>query len=112
MGRRGGQNSPGSVPGPKSCTATSTPLDASFRGADQQLSRPLADAAHRFDGVDNQVEDYLLQLDSISLNERQALRELRLQRDAVLRKFATGQGNDLKDRFVDLQTHPSVGAPS
>ena len=72
-------------------------------GADQQLSRPLADAAHRFDGVDDQVEDHLLQLDSISLNERQALRELRLHRDAVLHHFASGQGNDLEDRFVDLQ---------
>src|SRR5260221_14575994 len=33
----------------------------------------------------------------------QAGRELRLQRDAVLHHFAMGQGNDLEDRFVDLQ---------
>ncbi len=44
-----------------------------------------------------------MQLDPISLNERQALCELRPHRDAVLHHFATGQGYDLKDRFVDLQ---------
>src|SRR3546814_15802975 len=40
---------------------------------------------------------------SISLNDRQALRELRLHRDIVFHHFATGQGNDLNDRFVELQ---------
>jgi hypothetical protein len=44
-----------------------------------------------------------LQLDPICLNERQVLCELRSHRDAVLQHFATGQGYDLKDRFVDLQ---------
>ena len=44
-----------------------------------------------------------MQLDPISLNEWQALRKLRLHRDAVPHHFATGQGNDLEDRFVDLQ---------
>src|SRR5205807_6740245 len=72
-------------------------------GADQQFSRPLADAAHRLDGVDDQVKNDLLQLNSVSLNERQALRELRLHRDAILHRFATGQSNHLKDRFVDVQ---------
>jgi hypothetical protein len=33
-----------------------------------------------------------LQLDPISLNERQAFREVRPQRDAVLHHFAPGQG--------------------
>ena len=55
------------------------------------------------DGVDDQVKGHLLQLDSISLNERQALRELRLHLDIGFHHFATGQGNDLSDRFVDLQ---------
>ena len=70
--------------------------------ADQQLPRPLGDTAHRLDGVEDQIENYLLQLDSISLNERQALRELRLHRDIVFHHFATGQGNDFEDDFVDL----------
>ena len=52
---------------------------------------PSLDAAHRLDGIDDQVEDHLLQLHPIALNERQALRQLRLHRDAVLRRFAAGQ---------------------
>src|SRR6266446_6207256 len=71
--------------------------------ANQQPSRSLADAAHCFNGVDDQVEDHLLQLDPISLNERQALRELRLRRDAVLHHFPTGQDNHIADRVVDVQ---------
>ena len=45
----------------------------------------------------------MLQLDSISLNERQSLGELCLHRHAVLHNFATGQGNYLMDRSADLQ---------
>src|SRR5262249_48904945 len=63
---------------------------------------PLRNFAHRLDGVEDQIENYLLQLDSISSNERQALRELRLHRDVVLHQLATGQGNDFQDDFVDL----------
>ena len=91
---------------------TSTAPDASCPVLITQLSRPLADAAHRLDGVEDQIENYLLELDSISLNERQAFCELRLHRDAVLHCFAMGQGNHLNDCFVDPQGDPSVGAPS
>src|SRR3546814_8146499 len=98
---------------PPSSTRTDTlfPYTALFRSvlrclfpsAYQQPARPFADTAHRFDGFDDQVKDHLLQLDSISLNDRQALRELRLHRDIVVHHFATGQGKDLNDRFVELQ---------
>ena len=39
-------------------------------GADQRFSRAVTVAAHRLQGVDDQVEDHLLQLNPISLNER------------------------------------------
>src|SRR5262249_56592875 len=51
-------------------------------------------------GVDDQVQDHLLQLDSISLNERQAVRQLSLHRNTVLRRFASGQRNNLEDRII------------
>src|SRR5690242_16891866 len=60
-------------------------------------------ATHCFDGVEDQIKHDLLELDPISLNERQPFRELRLHRNAVLRDFATGQYDDLKYSFVDLQ---------
>jgi hypothetical protein len=71
-------------------------------GADQQVSRAL-DPFHRFNGVDDQVEDHLLHLDPISLNWRQAPRELRLHRDVGAQRFASGQGDDPQDGFVHVQ---------
>ncbi len=67
------------------------------------MARPLADIAHRFDGVHNQIQDYLLQLDAIASNERQALCELCLQRDAIAQQLASCHPDDLEDRFVDVQ---------
>ena len=63
-------------------------------------------SAHCLDGVDDQVEDHLLQLHPVSLNERQTLRECCRHRDAVLRRLATGQRNDLEDRVVDRHALP------
>src|SRR6266404_5866740 len=42
--------------------------------ADEQFPLLFADVAHRFDGIDDQVKQYLLQLDTISLDTRQTLR--------------------------------------
>jgi hypothetical protein len=49
-----------------------------------------------------QVEDDLLQLNSISLDERQALREFRLQRYAALHQLPASQGDNLENDRVDL----------
>jgi len=64
---------------------------------------PLADVAHRFDGVDDQVKKHLFHLNSIPLNAWQALSELRLHRDLVLRHFAADQGDHLADCFVGVE---------
>src|SRR3981189_3553696 len=72
-------------------------------GTDRQLPAALADAAHRFDGVDDQVQQYLLPLYPISFDGRQVSRELRLYLDAVLQHFAAGQGQDIENRLVDLE---------
>ena len=73
-------------------------------GGDEQLSRPFRDRAHRFDRVDDEIEDNLLQLDAIAFDERQTLPEFRLHRRAVLHRFATGELNHLADRLVYV--HP------
>src|ERR1700675_4896236 len=39
-------------------------------GADQQVSVPFVEAAHRVDRIHDQIEYYLLQLDPISLDKR------------------------------------------
>ena len=46
-----------------------------FPRGDQQFSRAIADAAHCLDGIDDQVEHHLLQLDAIAWNERRAIRQ-------------------------------------
>src|SRR6266478_532933 len=48
----------------------------SLPAADEQLSRPVAGAAHCLDGIHDQIEDHLLQLYPVALNERQAVREV------------------------------------
>ena len=49
-----------------------------------------------------------MQLDPIRLNGWQALRELRPHQDAILGRFDTGQGDDLKYRRVDVQRYPPL----
>ena len=44
-----------------------------------------------------------MQLDSIAIDGRQIVLKSRLDRNAVLRRFTPGQGNDLKDSLVDVQ---------
>src|SRR5712671_2112899 len=70
--------------------------------ADEQFPLLFADVAHRFDGIDDQVEQYLLQLDPISLNARQALRQLRPYRYAIVCGLRTGENDNLEDGIVDL----------
>ena len=71
--------------------------------ADPQLARALADASHCFDGVDDQIEEHLLQLNAVPLNGRQVVCELELERDTAPEQFAAGQGDDLENGLVDVQ---------
>ena len=74
-----------------------------FAGTNDQLSRPIARSAHCLDSVHDQVEDHLLQFDPVSCNERQGVRELGPNGDAVLHRFPTGELDHIADRSVDLQ---------
>ena len=73
-------------------------------GADQQLSRPLINRAHCFDRVQDQVQDDLLQLNTIALNGRQRFIEADLDRDSILGKCAARQFNDLVHRLIEIKT--------
>src|SRR5215469_11175326 len=72
-------------------------------GADQQRAPSLADAAHRLDGIENQVQHRLLQPDAISMTERQSLQEPSLQGDAILHQLAARQCDDLEKQLVDVE---------
>jgi hypothetical protein len=68
-------------------------------GADQQLSWPI-DQAHCFDRVQDQVQDDLLQLNTIRLNRKHPPRKPHLERDPMLGDCAPRQFNYLGDRPI------------
>ena len=53
-------------------------------GADQQLTRPLVDRAHCFGRVQDQVQEDLLQLNTIPLNGSQPLRQAGLDGNSIV----------------------------
>src|ERR1043166_10027465 len=52
-----------------------------FAAGDQQLARAIALRSHRLDGIEDQIEHDLLQLDAISINAWQPPGKVDLQRD-------------------------------
>jgi hypothetical protein len=76
-------------------------------GADQQLSRPRLDRAHCFDCVQHQVQDDLLQLNTIPLYGKQPVRKAGLDQDLILGDCASPQYNYLIDRVIKIKAGPS-----
>jgi hypothetical protein len=88
----------------ESRAATRTPFVRLLLGRDQQLSFPLVDRAHCFGRVQDQVQDDLLQLNTIPLNWSQPLRQTGPDRNSILGDFASRQYNHLIDRFIEIKT--------
>src|SRR5215475_9714886 len=98
-------------------------------GADQEVSCSLFNRAHCFSRVQNQVQQDLLQLNSIPKDRNQTIRKPGLDRNAIPLGHALRQYEHFVDRrieikaflswrrFLDLITHPSddivssVGVP-
>jgi AraC-like DNA-binding protein len=73
-------------------------------GADRQLTRPFVDRAHGFGCVEDQVQDDLLQLNTIPLNGSQPVRQAGLDRDSSPDDHASRQPNRLFGRFIQIKT--------
>src|SRR5262249_16475431 len=73
-------------------------------GADQQLSSPGLNRAHCFDRIQDQVQEDLLQLNTIPLDGKQPLRDAGLDRDPMLSDFASCPYNHLADCLVEIKT--------
>ena len=69
---------------------------------DQQLTRAIVHVNHRVRGVAEQVEDDLLELDTVAREVREIVGELRLKHDAVSLKFTPRQRHDLPRGFVQI----------
>src|SRR6202035_4438645 len=76
--------------------------------ADPQVT--LCEAAHRLNGVDDQIEHHLLKLDPVSPNARQAIRQTRLHPDSVLLYLAANHGHDFQDCIINIDRIPPWGS--
>src|SRR6516164_6030734 len=71
--------------------------------ADQQFAPAVTVAAHRLDGVDDQVDHHLLNLHPITPKEWQGLGELRLDRGADLNDLTPSENDRVADRFIYVE---------
>src|SRR3984893_15725201 len=62
-------------------------------GSDHQLPRTIVDAAHRVQGVPEQVQDDLLKLDTIACDRRKAVGKFRSQHHPASLELAQRQCN-------------------
>ena len=92
-----------STPTPASRTLTRTRSPSSRCGSDQQLPRPIVHVNHRVRGVAEQVQDDLLELDTVAGDVREIVGELRLKHDAVPLKLTQRQRDDLARGLVQIQ---------
>src|SRR6266852_2913605 len=90
----------GPIPGPLSATDTMTP--AALWTSDLQEPRPIL-RRHRVDGVCDQVQKHLLELDSISSDLRYVCMRRCLDQYAVLLQIGAQQGDGFSDHFVDVE---------
>jgi transposase-like protein len=73
-------------------------------GAYPQFTRPVSDFGHCLDCVDHQVENHLLQLDTVSPDCRQDVCEFGFDRHSVLQSLSASQHDDLTNQVVYVQT--------
>jgi hypothetical protein len=77
---------------------------SAFLRTDQQLTRPPVDHAHCFGRVQDQVQNYLLQLNTVSLHGSQPLRQAGLDGNSILGDCASRQHDHLIDRLIEIKT--------
>src|SRR5215813_10621422 len=76
-------------------------------GADQQLSCPRLYRNHCFSGVQDEVQQDLLELNAISFNRKQYIRKLCTNRNAIPVGYALRQYKNLIDCRIKIETHHS-----
>jgi hypothetical protein len=71
--------------------------------ADDEHALPLAHRRHGFHAVDEEIDDHLLQLDSIPAHREQARREFEPNRNSVPKRVMPQERDRLSDDLVDVQ---------
>jgi hypothetical protein len=57
--------------------------------------------------IQNQVQEDLLQLNTIPLNGKRPLRKVGIYRDSILGNFASRPYNHLIDRLIEIKEQPA-----
>ena len=72
-------------------------------GRDHEKPRPAGDAAHCFNAIQDQIHDYLLQLDPVGHDGREIEAKVGLEINLVSQCRSFYQSNHLANQLVDLQ---------
>jgi len=75
-------------------------------GPDQELPRTILDGAHRFRGVQEQVQHHLLQLDAVTGNRGQMAGQIRRYRNPASVDFVSREQEDLANDLINIQQLP------
>ncbi len=71
-------------------------------GADNHLPGATGGGVHRLRGVHDQVENDLLELNPVTLDQRQCIGELWMKHDTATLQFTQQQGDDFPGRVVEV----------
>src|SRR5262249_59856316 len=72
-------------------------------GLHHDLAWPVADATQGFEGVDEYIQQDLLELDAVGMHQWYRRGKVRLDHDLVALHFAARQREDVVDRGVEVE---------
>ena len=71
--------------------------------ANDDLARPVLNRRHRLDGIDDEIEDHLLQLNPVGDHRRQLGRQVEAQRHVVQPQLRAHDGQHVEDDAIDVR---------
>src|ERR1700730_7931476 len=75
-------------------------------GSDDQFLRSISYGFHRFNSVEEKIEDYLLQLHAIPECRWQTLFQIGFNNDLFSHRLIVDQAKHFFDNFIDVQRNP------
>jgi hypothetical protein len=89
------------IPTPQSSTATEFDRAVLLR-SDHQFARPSDERLHRFNAIDHQIKDHLLELDPICKDQGQGWSEFHLQRNSAAPQLMLHQRDNFVNDVIDV----------
>jgi hypothetical protein len=92
------------IPTPQSSTATEFDRAVLLR-SDHQFARPSDERLHRFNAIDHQIKDHLLELDPICKDQGQGWSEFHLQRNPAAPQLMLHQRDNFVNDVSDVERY-------